>query len=114
MTTIGVLANAETATYLKITGIKNSFPVKNREEAEERLTKLLRDHEISLILVTEEVNDWLGSVLSKVRSSREYPLIVSIPGKGGKKPQTDQLADLVKKTVGIEIKIGQEVAHSRQ
>jgi vacuolar-type H+-ATPase subunit F/Vma7 len=112
MATIGVLADQETATYLKITGIKNSFPVNNREEAEERLTKLLQDQDISLILVTEEVNDWLGSILSRVRRGREYPLIVSIPGKGGKKPGIDQLADLVKKTVGIEIKIGQETAHS--
>jgi len=108
MATIGVLADRETSTYFKITGIKNSFSVSSREEAEEKLTRLLQNQEISLVFVTEEVSTWLTPILGRVRRGREYPLIISIPGKGGRKPTVDQLADLVKKTVGIEIKIGQE------
>jgi len=110
MATMGVLADRETATYFKITGIRNSFTVNNREEAEERLTRLLQMQDISLIFITEEVNEWLRPIISRVRRGREYPLIVSIPAKRGKKPRTDQLADLVKRTVGVEIKIGQEAA----
>lgn len=108
MATIGVLADRETSTYFKITGIKNSFSVSSREEAEEKLTRLLQNQEISLVFVTEEVSIWLTPILGRVRRGREYPLIISILGKGGRKPTVDQLADLVKKTVGIEIKIGQE------
>jgi len=108
MATIGVLADRETATYFKITGIRNSLAVSNREEAEKKLTRLLQNQDISLVFVTEEVNMWLRPILSRVRRGREYPLITSIPSKGGKKPTVDQLADLVKKTVGIEIKIGHE------
>nr|MDO8133212.1 V-type ATP synthase subunit F [Candidatus Njordarchaeum guaymaensis] len=107
MATIGVLADRETATYFKITGIRNSFAVNNREEAEERLTKLLQAQDISLIFVTEEINEWLRPIIGRVRRGREYPLIVSILGKRGKKPRADQLAELVKRTVGVEIKIGQ-------
>lgn len=102
------MADRETATYFKITGIRNSFAVSSREEAEEKLTRLLQNQDISLVFVTEEVNIWLRPILGRIRRGREYPLIISIPGKGGKKPTVDQLADLVKKTVGIEIKIGQE------
>lgn len=108
MATIGVLADRETATYFKITGIKNSHSVSSKEEAEKKLDQLLQNQEISLIFITEEVNEWLRSIIIRIKRSREYPLITSISGKRGKKPSTDQLADLVKKTVGIEIKIEKE------
>ncbi len=105
MATIGVLADRETATYFKLTGISNCFPADNREEAEKGLTKLLSNEDVSLIIVTEEVNDWLKPLLSRARKAKEYPLIISVLGKGGKKPRVDQLAELVKRTVGVEIKI---------
>jgi vacuolar-type H+-ATPase subunit F/Vma7 len=108
MATIGVLADRETATYFKITGIKNSHSVSSKEEAEKKLDQLSQNQEISLIFITEEVNEWLRPIIIRIKRSREYPLITSISGKRGKKPSTDQLADLVKKTVGIEIKIEKE------
>jgi vacuolar-type H+-ATPase subunit F/Vma7 len=74
------------------------------------LTRLLQMQDISLIFITEEVNEWLRPIISRVRRGREYPLIVSIRAKRGKKPRADHLADLVKRTVGVEIKIGQEAA----
>ncbi|MBS7622075.1 hypothetical protein KEJ39_00135 [Candidatus Bathyarchaeota archaeon] len=108
MATIGILADKETATYFRITGIRNSFTVNDRKEAEEKLTRLLQNQDVSLIFVTEEVNVWLEPVIKSLRKSREYPLIITILGKGGREPSLDQLAELVKKTVGIEIKIGKE------
>ncbi|MBS7649843.1 MAG: V-type ATP synthase subunit F [Candidatus Bathyarchaeia archaeon] len=106
MANIAVLADKETATYFKISGVRNSFPVESREEAEERFTQLLSDKDITLIFITEEVNEWLAPILGRIRRSRDYPLVTSIPGKRGKTPSIEQLAQLVKRTVGIEIKIG--------
>jgi vacuolar-type H+-ATPase subunit F/Vma7 len=105
--TIGILADRETATYFRITGIKNSFAVNDRREAEEKLMRLLQNKDVSLIFITEEVNGWLEPILKNLRS-REYPLIISILGKGGREPSLDQLAELIKKTVGVEMKIGKE------
>jgi len=36
---------------------------------------------------------------------KEYPLVVSIPTKKGPKSSTDTLAQLVKRTVGVELKV---------
>ncbi|MEM3003732.1 MAG: V-type ATP synthase subunit F [Candidatus Bathyarchaeia archaeon] len=108
MATIGILADRETATYFRITGIRNSFAVNDRRDAEEKLTRLLQNQDVSLIFITEEVNVWLGPILKNLRRGREYPLVISILGKGGREPSLDQLAELVKKTVGIEMKIGKE------
>jgi vacuolar-type H+-ATPase subunit F/Vma7 len=47
--------------------------------------------------------EWVQPTLAKHR--KEYPLVVSIPTKKGPKTSTDTLAQLVKRTVGIELKV---------
>ena len=106
MSKIAVLADKETAVYFKLSGIKNSHFVNDRAEAEKRLESLFANQEISLIMVTEQVFDWIQSQLTRIKREKEYPLVVSIPGKKGEKPRTDALAELIKRTVGIEIKVG--------
>ncbi|MGQ9543613.1 MAG: V-type ATP synthase subunit F [Candidatus Bathyarchaeia archaeon] len=106
MASIAVLADRETATYFKMAGVRNSFHVESREEAEEKFTQLLSNKDVTLIFITEEVNEWLSPILNRIRRSRDYPLVTSIPGKRGKTPSIEQLAQLIKRTVGVEIKIG--------
>ena len=54
-------------------------------------------------MVTEPVYEWIQPVLE--RTKKEFPLVVSIPARGGPKPQVDALAQLIKRTVGIELKV---------
>jgi len=106
MARIAVLADKETAVYFKLSGIKNSYFVNDRAEAEKRIESLFANQEISLIMVTEQVFDWIQSWLARMKREKEYPLVVSIPGKRGEKPKADALAELIKRTVGVEIKVG--------
>jgi len=106
MSKIAVLADKETAVYFKLSGIKNSYFVNDRAEAEKRIESLFANQEISVIMVTEQVFDWIQSRLAKMRREKEYPLVVSIPGKRGEKPKVDALAELIRRTVGVEIKVG--------
>jgi vacuolar-type H+-ATPase subunit F/Vma7 len=100
---IALLADREIATYFKLTGVRSSWVVKDRDEAERRFQKLYSDGSISLIIVTEPVYDWIQPLLTRTR--KEYPLVVSIPGKGGPKERVDMLAELIKRTVGVELKV---------
>jgi len=106
MSKVAVLAEKETAVYFKLSGIKNSYFVNDRAEAEKRLESLFANQEISLIMVTEQVFDWIQSRLAKMKREKEYHLVVSIPSKRGEKPKADALAELIKRTVGVEIKVG--------
>ena len=106
MSKIAVLADKETAVYFKLSGIKNSYFINNRAEAEKQIESLFANQEISLIIVTEQVFDWIQSRLAKMKREKEYPLVVSVPGKRGEKPKADALAELIKRTVGVEIKVG--------
>ena len=103
MTKIALLGDRETAAYFRVSGLRRSRHVKDRAEAERVLTQLLSDSSISLVLVTEPVMEWVQPVLVKHR--KEYPIVVSIPTKKGPKSSMDTLAELVKRTVGVELKV---------
>ncbi|MGB9023986.1 MAG: V-type ATP synthase subunit F, partial [Candidatus Bathyarchaeia archaeon] len=70
---------------------------------ERAFAKFLADDSISLILVTEPVMEWVQPLVAKHR--KEYPLVMAIPTKKGPKSTVDTLAQLVKRTVGIELKV---------
>jgi len=103
MTKIALLGDRETAAYFRVSGLKRSRYVKDRAEAEKALTQFLSDNSISLVLVTEPVMEWVQPLLAKHR--KEYPLVVSIPTKKGPTSSIDTLAQLVKRTVGVELKV---------
>ncbi len=100
---IALVADRATSAYFKVTGIKNSYAVQNREDAERIFRKVHSDETISLVMVTEPVFEWIRPVLERTR--KEFPLVVSIPAKGGPEARADMLAQLIKRTVGIELKI---------
>jgi vacuolar-type H+-ATPase subunit F/Vma7 len=100
---IALISDRNTFTYFKVTGISNSYPANDREEAERVFRKVNSDETISLIMVTEPVYEWIKPLVE--RSKKEFPLVVSIPAKGGSKTEVDTLAQLIKRTVGIDIKV---------
>lgn len=100
---IALLADRATSTYFKVTGVKNSYAVKDQDDAEKVFRRVQSDETISLVMVTEPVFEWIQPVLE--RTKKEFPLVVSIPVKGGPKAQADVLAQLIKRTVGIELKM---------
>lgn len=100
---IALISDRATSAYFKVTGIKNSYAVKDREDAERVFRRVHSDETISLVMVTEPVFEWIQPILE--RTKKEFPLVVSIPAKGGAKAQADVLAQLIKRTVGIELKM---------
>ena len=86
-----------------MTGVSNSYTAKDRDEAERALRRIYGDDSISLVMVTEPIFEWVRPLIE--RTKKEFPLVVSIPPKGGSKAQADVLAQLIKRTVGIDIKV---------
>ncbi len=100
---IALISDRATSTYFKVTGISSTFAVKDREDAEKAFRRVHSDETISLVMVTEPVFEWLPPIIE--RTKKEFPLVVSIPGKSGSRTQADALAQLIKRTVGIDIKM---------
>ena len=100
---IALISDRTTSTYFKVTGVSDSYAARDRDEAEKIFRKVTSDDAISLVMVTEPVFEWVRPLLE--RSKKEFPLVVSIPAKSGSKAEVDTLAQLIKRTVGIDLKV---------
>ena len=56
-----------------------------------------------ILIVTEEVADWLGDILIKWQLSDRYPLIVEVPGFMGRLPGRKTLVDSIREAIGIHV-----------
>lgn len=102
---IGVIADKETAIYFTLGGVKNSWVVKSSEEAVKTFEDIKAKQLVSLVIVTDTVFDWIKDKVGQGKKEIELPLVVSIPTRRGGKPQVDLLAELIKRTVGVEIRV---------
>ena len=74
------------------------------EEAGITLPGSLPDAENCRVLIlTEEVADWLGGLLIKWQISGNYPLIVEIPGITGRLPGRKTLVESIREAIGINV-----------
>jgi len=56
-----------------------------------------------VLLVTEETADWLGSFMIDWQISGRYPLLVEIPGIGGRLEGRKTLVDSIREAIGIHV-----------
>ncbi len=105
---IGIMADRETATYFRLGGIENSWVVNSPDDAVKTFEDIKSKHTVSLVIVTDAVFDWIKDHVGKGKREVELPLVVSVPTRKGGiagRPQVDLLADLIKRTVGVEIRV---------
>jgi V/A-type H+-transporting ATPase subunit F len=56
-----------------------------------------------VLLMTEEVADWIGELLVKWQLSDHYPLVVEIPGIMGKLSGRKTLVDSIREAIGVHV-----------
>jgi vacuolar-type H+-ATPase subunit F/Vma7 len=71
-----------------LSGVSGEY-VSSPDEALEKIEKLVRDPQVSLIMVSDEVAKPLGVRLTAIRTQRATPLIYEVPGPGSKKEKVE-------------------------
>jgi V/A-type H+/Na+-transporting ATPase subunit F len=100
---IAVLADQDTVTGFMLGGIKEGHPVKNMEEAGEKLEELIKT-DFSIIITTEKIGDEFRTNIDKLTSERALPMIIEIPDKTGSiERESDPLRELIKRVIGVEM-----------
>jgi V/A-type H+-transporting ATPase subunit F len=61
------------------------------------------EEECRVLILTEEVADWLGNLMIDWQLSDQYPLIVEIPGIMGRLPGRKTLVDSIREAIGIHV-----------
>jgi V/A-type H+-transporting ATPase subunit F len=56
-----------------------------------------------VLILTEEVADWLNELIFNWQIAGRYPLIVEVPGLMGKHPDRKSLVDSIREAIGIHV-----------
>jgi V/A-type H+-transporting ATPase subunit F len=100
---IAVMADEDTVTGFMLGGLKEGFPVKNKEEAEKILEDLVKK-DYSVIITTEKIGDTIRDPINKLTSEHTLPMIIEIPDKTGSiKRDSDPMRELIKRVIGVEM-----------
>ena len=102
---IGVIGDVETVIGFGLAGVGQSYPVATPEEAKEAFKEATdEDMELGILIITEEIADWLGNDLSYWRRQNMlFPIIVEIPDKTGPKARRDPIKRLIMRAFGVDI-----------
>lgn len=99
------LGDRDMAIGFKLAGVSSAFEVKDAEEAKGILRDAFQRQDVGIILISERLAEELRSFINKLVEEADMPIIVEIPSKEGAKGGVDIIRELVKRAVGIEIKI---------
>ncbi|MGC8816879.1 MAG: V-type ATP synthase subunit F [Candidatus Hadarchaeum sp.] len=106
---IAVIGDLETITGFNLAGVQFAHVHTDKEKTLSRLEEFLSNEEIGLILITHRVAEEISPEFRrKIQEKGLLPLVLKIPDRSGYVPESDELQELVRKTVGVEIKLKTE------
>jgi len=107
------LGESELVTAFRFVGI-DGYPVRGADDAREAFRRMTESGDESadesagsefcrVLIMTEEVADWLGDSLIAWQLSNRYPLIVEMPGLLGRLPGRKTLVDSIREAIGVSV-----------
>jgi len=73
------------------------------KEAESALMEILSKQDYGIIIINEEIANWIRPHIDKIRMELSRPLIVEIPGPKGPAKLRKTLREFVQEAVGISV-----------
>ena len=108
------LGDPELVTAFRFIGISGQ-PVHGADDARDAFHKITEGYvetartvmpgmeSCRVLIITEEVADWLGDSMVRWQLSDRYPLIVELPGLLGRIPGRKTLSDSIREAIGVRI-----------
>lgn len=86
-------------TGFALTGVQGEY-VKSSSEALGRVQSLLKDQQVGLIMISDDVSKEIKGEIASIRAKRAVPLIYEVPAPGSKKETTDYRV-LMRQILGV-------------
>lgn len=103
MSSVGIIGDLDTVSGFRLGGVKKSEVVNNKEEAIAAIDKFL-DEDVSIIIITQVLANEIREHINRKIGSNVLPMIIEIPDKdGSSEGSSDQMADLIKRVIGVEM-----------
>lgn len=103
MSSVGVIGDLDTVSGFRLGGVKKSEVANNEEEAIIAIDKFLEE-DVSIIIITQVLANKIREHINRKIGSNVLPMIIEIPDKdGSSEGSSDQMADLIKRVIGVEM-----------
>ena len=86
-------------TGLRLAGIEGLI-VDSGKEALDMVNKLIKDKEVGLVLLSDDISKSIRSKLNELRSKHPTPLIYEVPSPGSKREKFEY-RDMLKQILGV-------------
>jgi len=108
------MGEAELVTAFRFVGI-NGVSVCDADDAKDAFHQITEGYDGTIgtvlpgaescrvLILTEEVAEWLGDSLTQWQLSDRYPLVVEVPGLMGRLPGRKTLVDSIREAIGVRI-----------
>jgi len=87
---------------LRLAGIDGVL-VRNRNEALKSLKSAMKDKDVGIVILNEEVTDMIKDEVMEYKLNSTIPLIIEIPDRKGSIRESNAMADYIRGSVGIHI-----------
>jgi V/A-type H+-transporting ATPase subunit F len=106
---VAVIGDIDTTTGFALAGAQYVHVHIDKDGTLSKLSELLADKEIGLVLITYRISEELGDEFRMaIRKKSLLPIVLRIPDKTGYRPKEDELYNLIKRTIGAEIVVRKE------
>jgi Archaeal/vacuolar-type H+-ATPase subunit F len=94
--------NHDTVTGMRLCGVEGTV-LHEADGVKKKLTELMADKELGIILVTEKIAALCPALISELRLSVQKPLIVEIPDRHGGSGAGAALSKYLSDAIGIKL-----------
>jgi V/A-type H+-transporting ATPase subunit F len=99
---VHVIGNPDAVLGFSLAGV-GGRAVHTQDEAHQALDDLLRDKEIGILLITQDVARLMQSRMDDLKLHSTLPLIVEIPSPSGVPAGEPSLSEIVLRAIGIKL-----------
>ncbi len=92
----------DTKIGMRLTGIEG-IVVKSKNDVEKKLDMLLKDKEIGIVLITENLVKLCEEKIYEIKTNVKKPILVTIPSKDGESDISSNILKYISESVGIKI-----------
>jgi V/A-type H+-transporting ATPase subunit F len=94
--------NKDTYVGMRLAGVDGVI-VRDEEETQEQLNRVLKDQEVGILLVTEFLAQKYQDIFQDIKMNRRLPLLVEIPDRHGMGRNKNFITDYVNEAIGLKL-----------
>lgn len=102
---IAVVGESFVVAGFRLAGVDRTFIVSESAESCRKINELLEDQTLGIIITTEKIVEECDRKTKQRIEAAAKPIVITVPGMEGPLEQSESISKLIKRALGIELKV---------